>query len=69
MTTAVSAPFRTSGQIATELGVEVHRVTHAIKVRGIQPVHRARHYRLFDQQGVEQVRDALGLTSENAATS
>lgn len=50
----------TSGKIADELGVPLHRVQHVLRTRRhIQPSARAGTLRLFDREAVAQIRHEL----------
>lgn len=51
--------FWTTGAIARALEVETHRVTYAIRSRGIPHAGRAGRLRLFDRDGVRRIADAL----------
>lgn len=58
-----SAPpprLRTSGILARDLGVPLHRVLHVLKTRThIRPAAFAGTLRLYDADGVRLVRDEL----------
>jgi hypothetical protein len=50
----------TSGLIATELGVPIHRVIRVLATRThIRPVAYAGNIRLYDRQAIAQVRHEL----------
>ena len=50
----------TVGEISRLLGVPFYNVRYMLSVHTeIEPVQRAGTYRLFDQAGVEQIRQAI----------
>lgn len=51
--------LKTSGQVATELGVLHHRVIYAIKTRGLEPTARVGHIRLFSESDISAIADVL----------
>jgi len=56
---AAVGSLRTTGMIARELGVEIHRVLFLIRTRKIPPSSRAGHYRMFDDTAVHRVSAEL----------
>ena len=63
------APLKllTTGQVAAELGVRIHRVLHILRTRPhIQPLCTAGHYRLYSRNALSEVRKELGLDEEPA---
>lgn len=51
--------LRTLGRAAAELGEPLHRVRYAVDTRKIEPAGRVGVYRVFDDAGVEKIRQAL----------
>lgn len=51
--------LKTTGQVAEHLGEPIYRVEYVIKTRKIKPAGRAARFRLFDANGVQQIRQAL----------
>lgn len=49
----------TVGEIAARLGQPIHRVSYAIKSRGIRPAAKAGQLRVFSTECIAQVQDAL----------
>jgi hypothetical protein len=49
----------TLGDIANQHGADKDRVRYIIKTRGIQPIGRAGHYRLFDQSASDAVGEVI----------
>ena len=51
--------MRTPGGLAKDFDVKLDRVLYAIRSREIEPVAVCGGYRIYDELGAEQVRDAL----------
>lgn len=51
--------FKTTGQIAIELGVGVHKVQRVVDRLNIEASAHAVTWRLFDAAGVDAIRRAL----------
>ena len=54
----------TTGGIAEALCVKVHVVNFVLHRLNVQPVGRAGHYRLFDSDVVNQVREELAARAQ-----
>ncbi len=62
--------FFTVGELARRAGVPVHRVTYVIETRGILPVGRAGHARVFSAAAADQVLTTLSqMAAERSAVS
>jgi len=60
--------FNTPGQIARQLGVPLHRVTHILATRPhIKPVARAGNIRVYDRAGVAMIRHELNAIDARRA--
>ena len=53
--------FNTTGKIAADLHVPLHRVTYILKSRDIPPAARAGRFRLFDRAAVQRIAVELLL--------
>ena len=51
----------TVGDLAKQLGIEQHKVTYFINSRKIEPVARVGRYRCYNQQQLDDIREAMGL--------
>jgi hypothetical protein len=57
MSTTQTDELLSVGEVATRLGVALHRVLYAIKANEIEPARRAAgRFRLFDGEAVEKIR-------------
>ena len=54
----------TTGQIASELGVPVHRVLYVLRSRELKADAKAGHYRLYGEKVLEEVRRELSSIGE-----
>lgn len=54
----------TTGQIASELGVPVHRVLYVLRSREVREDARAGRYRLYGEKVLESVRRELSSIGE-----
>ena len=62
--------LNTSGVIAQQLGVSLHRVTYVIKTRRhIKPLARAGRLRLYDQSAVAMIRHELNAIDARHSTN
>ncbi len=52
-------PLPTVGTIAQRLGEPIHRVAYVIETRGIEPIGRAGHARVFTEAAVERIASEL----------
>lgn len=60
MPTVTAPKLVTSGVIATELGVPIHRVVRILQTRAsIQPTAYAGNVRLYDRHAIARVRHEL----------
>jgi len=59
--------LRTSGVIAQELGVPLHRLEYVLRTRAIQPAARAGTLRLYDRKAVAAARYELNLMDAKRA--
>ena len=57
--TASPPPLNTTGRIAANLGVPVHRVQYVISSRDIRPAAYAGRLRLFDHEALARIRHEL----------
>ena len=62
MSTAQADRLLSTGQVAAELRENVDRVRYVISRDGIEPRYRCGRWRLFDTEGINAVREALGRT-------
>lgn len=56
--------FKTTGQIATALGVLHHRIIYAIRTRRLQPTARVGQIRLFSPSDIRVISDVLAQIEE-----
>ncbi|MFH1265790.1 MAG: hypothetical protein ABIK89_08675 [Planctomycetota bacterium] len=57
-------PLPTVGTIAQRLGEPVHRVTYVIETRGIEPIGKAGHARVFTEAAVDRIASELRRIDE-----
>ncbi len=49
----------TTGQIASRLNEPIHKIEYVLRTRGIEPIAVAGNARIFTEDDIERVADAL----------
>lgn len=62
-TARTQTQLATVGVIADQLGIKVHRVTHAIRALGLKPAARAGRMRVFDDASIDRIKAEINRTS------